>query len=64
MDYGDGHIVLNAMEQLAFVEQMKHAEMMEFKPRKAPKNRNPLLAEETSRSLKRTVMIRTPPEKR
>ena len=52
------------MQQLAFVEQMKHAEMMEFKTRKAPNARNPLLAEETSRSQKRGVMIREPPEKR
>jgi hypothetical protein len=68
VDYGDGHIVLDAQQQMAFQEQMRHADMLEWKPRKVRHPRNPLLAEETSRSVLefRTSreVVRKPPEKR
>ena len=68
VDYGDGHIVLNAQQQMAFVEQMRHADLLEWKPRPTRKLRNPLLAEETTRSVlrerKKMEIERVPPEKR
>ncbi len=58
VDYGDGHIVLDAQQQMAFVEQMRHAEAMEWMPRRGV-GRNPLLAEETGRTEReRRIVIR------
>jgi hypothetical protein len=68
VDYGDGHIVLDAQQQMAFQEQMRHADLLEWRPRPTRKARNPLLAEDTSRSVveerRAREVVRIPPEKR
>lgn len=47
-----------------FLSFPQNAEMMEMMPRKPANNRNPLLAEETARSQKRSVIVRSAPPKR
>jgi len=68
VDFGDGHQVLNAQQQQAAVEMMKHRELMDFKDlmgNTRPRvGRNPLLAEETRREDKREVFVRDKPPNR
>ncbi|GMI00970.1 hypothetical protein TrLO_g5981 [Triparma laevis f. longispina] len=68
VDFGDGHVSLTAQQQMAFVEQMRHAELTDFNAAIKIKNykpkRNPLLAEETARSQKAKVLVRKMPPKR
>mmetsp|Transcript_16689 Transcript_16689/g.31229 ORF Transcript_16689/g.31229 Transcript_16689/m.31229 type:complete len:488 (+) Transcript_16689:360-1823(+) len=68
VDFGDGHISLTAQQQMAFVEQMRHAELTDFNAARKLRNykpsRNPLLAEETARSQKAKVLVRDMPERR
>jgi hypothetical protein len=73
-DYKDGHVVLDAQQQMAHVEQMRHQEQIEFqtqlqtikfgKPIAIARVRNPLLTEETRRTGRKgfvpRIMVKTP----
>ena len=68
--FRDGHIVLNSQQQMAHVEQMRHHEFTDYlqsnplTKKKFRKARNPLLAQETTRSARVEPLQRSPPPNR